>query len=90
MPEQPLDPEDERVGATIRALTDAHGWRVGELAAALGMSHSYVSNVMAGRKRANPQLCRKVADLLQVPLAAIVSSAAYWSAVELADSETAS
>lgn len=87
MAEQPLSPEDERIGATIRALTEAHGWRVGELAAALGVSHSYVSNVMAGRKHANPQLCRKVADLLQVPLAAIVSSTAYRNAVSLAESE---
>lgn len=90
MDEHPLDPEDVRIGATIRALSEAHGWKVGELAAALNLSHSYVSNVMAGRKRANHRLCREVADLLRVPLAAIVNSEKYWQAVSLADNEAAS
>ncbi|WP_433364349.1 helix-turn-helix domain-containing protein [Streptosporangium sp. CA-115845] len=81
------DPEDIRVGATIRALTEAHGWKVGELAAALKCSHSYVSNVMAGRKRANPKLCRQIADLLRIPLAAIISGDEYAKATSLAESE---
>lgn len=82
-----LDPEDVRIGATIRALSEAHGWKVGELAAALDMSHSYVSNVMAGRKRASPPLCRKIADLLRVPLAALVSGEEYAKAASLASGE---
>lgn len=82
-----LDPADVRIGATIRALSEAHGWKVGELAAALDMSHSYVSNVMAGRKRANAPLCRKIADLLRVPLAALVSGEEYAKALSLASGE---
>lgn len=90
MAEQPLSPEDERIGATIRALAEAHGWRVGELAYALDLSHGYISNVLAGRKHANAKLCREFADLLNVPLAAIVSSTTYSNAVSLADSEASS
>ncbi|MEV8635662.1 helix-turn-helix transcriptional regulator [Streptosporangium sp. NPDC051023] len=87
MAEQPLNPEDVRVGATIRALTEAHGWKVGELAAALERSHSYVSNVMAGRKHANHKLCRQIADLLRVPLAAIISGNEYAKAADAARNE---
>ncbi|MFI6910150.1 helix-turn-helix domain-containing protein [Nonomuraea sp. NPDC050394] len=82
-----LNPENVRVGATIRALATAHGWKVGELAAALDKSHGYISNVMAGRKYAHPQLCRQIAELLNVPLAAIVSGEAYERALSLAGSE---
>nr|WP_062336097.1 helix-turn-helix transcriptional regulator [Herbidospora sakaeratensis] len=78
----PLEPENVRRGATIRALTEAHGWRVGELAAALDKSHSFISNVMAGRKAAPVPLCRQIADLLKVPLAAIVSPEHYADAAE--------
>lgn len=87
MEEPSLNPEDVRIGATIRALTDAHGWKVGELAAALDLSHSYVSNVMAGRKKAPTQLCRQIAALLRVPLAAIISGAEYAEAAEAPASE---
>jgi len=90
MAEQPLSPEDERIGATIRALAEAHGWRVGELASALDMSHSYISNVLAGRKRANAKLCREFADLLNVPLAAIVSGQRYERAAKLSSTEASS
>jgi transcriptional regulator with XRE-family HTH domain len=63
--------EAVRVGATIRALREAHGLKLGELAAALGKSHSFVSNIECGRKEAPIPLCREIADLLGVPLAAI-------------------
>lgn len=65
------DPENIRVGATIRALRDAHGLKLGELAVALGISHAYLSNIEAGRKAAPLALCRQVAKLLRIPLAAI-------------------
>ena len=68
---QTKDPEDVRVGATLRALRKAHGLRLGEMAAALGISHAYLSNVEAGRKSAPLLLCRKAAALMRVPLAAI-------------------
>ena len=74
MAPQEIDPEALRVGATIKSLRLAHGWKLGEFATALGMSHSYISNIEAGRKLAPRPLCRKIADALDVPLAAIISS----------------
>lgn len=68
-----LDPEAVRIGATIKALRDALGWQLGELAQALGKSHSYLSNIENGRKRAPTKLCREIAEKLGVPAAAIVS-----------------
>lgn len=68
-----LDPEAVRIGATIRALRDALGWSVGELALAIDKSHAYLSNIEHGRKRCPTKLCRTIAETLGVPLAAIVS-----------------
>jgi transcriptional regulator with XRE-family HTH domain len=68
-----LDPEAVRIGATIRALRDALGWSVGELAAAVDKSHAYLSNIEHGRKRCPVKLCRAIAQVLGVPVGAIVS-----------------
>jgi len=65
------DPENVRVGATIQALRKAHELKQIELAAALGISHAYLSNIEAGRKAAPMALCRQAAKILRVPLAAI-------------------
>jgi transcriptional regulator with XRE-family HTH domain len=65
------DPENVRVGATIRALRKAHELKLIELAVALGISHAYLSNIEAGRKPASMALCRQAAKILRVPLAAI-------------------
>lgn len=69
-----LNPEAVRVGATIKTLRDAHGLRLGEFAARLERSHSYISNIENGRKLAPRPLCVRIAALLGVPLAAIISS----------------
>jgi transcriptional regulator with XRE-family HTH domain len=69
-----LYPEAERIGATIKSLREAHGWKLGKFATALEMSHSYLSNIEAGRKLAPRPLCARIATLLGVPLAAIISS----------------
>jgi transcriptional regulator with XRE-family HTH domain len=65
------DPENVRVGATIRALRKAHELKLIELAVALDISHAYLSNIEAGRKPASMALCRQAAKILRVPLAAI-------------------
>jgi transcriptional regulator with XRE-family HTH domain len=67
--------ESERVrtGATIRALRVAYGWRAVKFAAALGISQSYLANIEAGRRALPPDLARRVADVLGVPLAAITT-----------------
>ncbi|MEV0616078.1 helix-turn-helix transcriptional regulator [Nonomuraea sp. NPDC050404] len=70
-----LDPEAVRIGATIRALREALGWKRGPLAEVVGKSYAYLCNIEAGRKRCTPQLARQIADALGVPVGAIVSPA---------------
>ncbi len=65
------NPENVRVGATIKALRKAHELKLIEMAVALGISHAYLSNIEAGRKAAPMALCRQAAKILRVPLAAI-------------------
>lgn len=62
-----------RVGATIRALREAHGWALGKFAVTIGTTHPHLSNIESGRKRCTPAMARKIADTLGVPLAAIVT-----------------
>lgn len=62
-----------RVGATVKALREAHGWQLGKFASAVGMSHGHLANVEAGRKRLTAERARAVADTLRVPLAAIIT-----------------
>jgi len=66
------DPELLRVGATLRALREARGVRVGELAAQLDISHAYLSNIEAGRKPLTAPLLTRVADLLGIRPIALV------------------
>lgn len=66
-------PEARRVGATIRALREAYGWQLGKFAVAVGLSHGHLSNIEAGRKVATPERLRKIADVLSVPLAALIT-----------------
>lgn len=70
----PAASEQERIGQTIRTLREAHGWRVSDFAIAIGVSQPYLSNMEAGRKRAPAHILRKVATVLNVPLAALVSA----------------
>ncbi len=72
-PTTDLDPEAVRIGATIKSLREAYGWKVGEFATAIERSSSFLSNIEAGRKHAPRSLCRKISDVLGVPLAAIIS-----------------
>ncbi|BBZ09832.1 helix-turn-helix domain-containing protein [Mycobacterium branderi] len=63
-----------RTGATIKALREAYGWKLGKFAVAIGTTHPHLSNIEAGRKRCTPEMARKIADTLGVPLAAITTS----------------
>ncbi|KZM68092.1 helix-turn-helix transcriptional regulator [Nocardia terpenica] len=63
-----------RVGSTIRSLREAYGWTRLGLAEAVGLSRSHLSNIEDGRKVCTPQVARKVADALGVPLAAITTA----------------
>lgn len=63
--------QDRRVGATIRALMDAHRISRGEIAQALGVSGPYISLMCSGSKPLLREYLPKVADVLQVPQEAI-------------------
>lgn len=63
-----------RIGATIKALREAYGWKLGKFAVAVGTTHPHLSNIESGRKRCTPEMARKIADTLGVPLAAITTS----------------
>lgn len=63
-----------RVGATIKALREAYGWALGKFAVEVGTTHPHLSNIEAGRKRCTPQMARRIADTLGVPLAAITTA----------------
>ncbi len=58
-------------GAAIRALREAHGWQAKKFAAAVGISRGYLCNVEARRRQVSPEVLRKMADVLGVPLAAL-------------------
>ena len=65
------DPENVRIGATIKALREAHGLTVTELARLIGVSHPLVSLMESGHRKATIASCREIARVLRVPLAAI-------------------
>lgn len=65
------DPEAVRLGATIKALREAYGLKREELARLTEVTRRYLQYIEDGEKRAPLPLCRKVADILSVPLAAI-------------------
>jgi transcriptional regulator with XRE-family HTH domain len=66
-----LDPEAVRLGATIKALREAYGLRTAELAEGVGISDRYLRYLEDGTKKAPLELCRKMANFLNIPLAAI-------------------
>jgi transcriptional regulator with XRE-family HTH domain len=61
-------------GAAIKALRQAHGWKGTKFAIACGITHPHLFNVERGIRQASPEVLRKMADTLGVPLAAITSS----------------
>jgi transcriptional regulator with XRE-family HTH domain len=71
-----MDRNDDpaRVGATIKALREAYGWKLGKFAVAVGTTHPHLSNIESGRKRCTTVMARKIADTLGVPLAAITTA----------------
>lgn len=56
--------ERERVGATLRALREREGWKLGDFATALDISYAYLSNIEAGRKRLPDPLLARACKLL--------------------------
>lgn len=60
-------------GAAICALRKSLGWSGVKFAAAVGISHPHLFNIESGKKQASPPVLRSMADVLNVPLAAITS-----------------
>ena len=65
------NPDDIRTGATIKALRSAYGLSRTELGRAIGKSDKLIEKVESGERKATPEVCRKIADRLGIPLAAI-------------------
>lgn len=63
-----------RVGCTIKSLREAYGWSRLRFAEAIGVSRSHLANIEDGRKSCTPEVARRIADTLSVPLAAITST----------------
>jgi transcriptional regulator with XRE-family HTH domain len=71
MEQDARDPEQVRVGATIKALREAYGLSTEELGKAIEKSARLIRYLESGEKPVSTVLCRKIADQLGVPLAAI-------------------
>lgn len=71
-----MSDEKARIGATLKALRVAHGWKTETFADALDIARPTLANIEAGRKSLTPDKARRAAEVLNVPLAAIVSPAA--------------
>lgn len=78
---QALDPERVRQGATLKTFRELRGLKVSELANAVPMSYSYLSNIEAGRKPLTPQLVARFAALLDVRQIALVRPDAFSNEV---------
>lgn len=59
---------------TLRALMFANGFSVAGFALEVGVIPSHVSNILAGRRGASPAVIKKMADVLKVPVAALVNA----------------
>ena len=57
-------PEDLRRGATLRALREANLLTINEVSVRMGISHSHLCNLEAGRRTLTPPLARRAADVL--------------------------
>lgn len=60
-------------GLAIKALREAYGYPGGVFASQCLISHAYLVNIEKDRRHAPPELMRRIADKLGVPVAAISS-----------------
>lgn len=63
--------ERRRVGATLRALRETRGWKLGDFATHIDISYAYLSNIEAGRKPLTDVLLARAANALDVDQIAI-------------------
>jgi transcriptional regulator with XRE-family HTH domain len=65
------NPDDIRIGATIKALREAYGLSRTEMGRAIGRSDKLLQKIETGERKATPEVRRAIADRLGIPLAAI-------------------
>lgn len=58
-------------GLTVRALRESIGIRHSDFAVRVQISAGYLTNIEAGRKQPAPDVARRIADELGVPLDAV-------------------
>lgn len=60
-------------GTAIRELREVCGWRLRPFAAAIAISHGYLSKIENGHgTNVSPEVLHRIADKLDVPLAALI------------------
>lgn len=69
--------ERRRIGATIRVLREARGYKPDQLASSIDISRPYLANIEAGRKPLTPVLLGRIAAALNAPQHAIVRDGYY-------------
>lgn len=60
----------------LRALMFANGFTVAGFALEVGVIPSHISNILAGRRGASAPVVKKMAEVLKVPVAALVNGPA--------------
>lgn len=71
-----LNPEDIRIGATVKALREARGFTQDQLANAALLSRPYLANIETGRKRPSMKAIARLAAALTVPQVALIAQPA--------------
>ena len=61
-------------GHALRAIRERSGLSVSALARQAGTSQPHLSNIEGGRRSASPALVRKLAEVLKVPVLALLSN----------------
>ena len=67
-----FDPDDIRVGATIREMRIMRGMTQDEFSREATLSRPYLANIEAGRKRPSMRAVARIAAALRVPQVAIL------------------
>jgi transcriptional regulator with XRE-family HTH domain len=80
--------EQLRIGATLRAIREARGLRVGEFAKKLEISHAYLSNIENGRRALPAPMVIRAADLLGIRPIALVRPGYFAETTDDADEST--
>lgn len=66
---------------SLRALRERSGWSVTRFAQACGIATGHLSNIEAGRRQASPEVIKRMAEVLDLPLQCLISC---WDPEEVA------